>query len=970
MPASQRRSGRLARNVSLSLTAMAVVASPLAVVTLPGSALAASPARSTSAAGAEGMATAPSTPKVREYPLTDRNRQGAVSTRSTGGSTGERLSVLSTPRPVSGYGVIGATWEGPRPEGLRFAVRTQTGNGQWTPWQTLHGGDCPCATCVAGRAASSHGPNAGTQEFENARPGTDPLAVGDVDQVQVRVTSPGGELPGDLSVSVVDPEPTVTGPGAAAPDNSSSTRTTSNIAARAAETKAPKPTIFTRAQWGADEGMRSGSPSYGTIRAGFVHHTVNANEYTKEQVPAIIRGIYAYHTQSRGWSDIGYNFLVDRFGRIWEGRYGGMAKPVIGAHTYGYNHLAFAASAIGNFDVVEPPTEMLDAYGRLFAWKLDLHDIGAKSTQNLDGKEFPAINGHRDVGQTACPGKYLYAKLPGIRTRAARIQADAREGVVTSPTPTPTPTPTPKPTPTPTPTPTTPPNPPGPGVARDLDGDGLLDLLVRDRSTGLLQLLGGDAGPALPARASTNIRPDRVDLVAGVGDVTGDGRPDLLNRVRRSGLTQVRPGLANGLFGKPLESSLTGRFAGADLIAGAGDLIGNRRPDLVVRDAATKQLFVHPGRPGAQWGAGQLVLERARSLRSLTAAGDLDSDGRDDLIAVTGSKLVLYPGLGDGRLGPARVMSRDWGSQDLTVAGQDLTGDGEPDLLARDRVTGLIWMYALDGDGRLGPRFGGWADWQDLADVTAIGTDAAGAVRLVARTTSGGFVAGTSRGTSWFRQPSATGRNLGGSDYIQLVGDWDNDGLADVMSRSADTGNVYLFRGRGDGQLSGRSRLWSGWTDKRDLVVTADLNGDELPDMVARDIADGALYVYPSDGNGGKQRRYQARSHLFPIDRITPAGFWNDDEVRDLIIRRARGKELYLLPGRPNGTLGRPVRLTESFEAYDKVVGVGDFDSDGHPDLVATETATGRLWLFRGNANGLGDGEYLATRLKGYDLIG
>ena len=96
---------------------------------------------------------------------------------------------------------------------------------------------------------------------------------------------------------------------------------------------------------------------YGTIKAGFVHHTVNANDYTAEQVPAIIRGIYAYHTQSRGWSDIGYNFLVDRFGRIWEGRYGGVDRPVVGAHTLNYNEESFAMSAIGNFETAQPSAE-------------------------------------------------------------------------------------------------------------------------------------------------------------------------------------------------------------------------------------------------------------------------------------------------------------------------------------------------------------------------------------------------------------------------------------------------------------------------------------------------------------------------------------------------------------------------------------------------------------------------------------
>ena len=119
----------------------------------------------------------------------------------------------------------------------------------------------------------------------------------------------------------------------------------------------PKPQIFSRAQWGADEKLREQSaPSYGTIKTGFVHHTVNANDYSRDDVPKLLRSIYAYHVEARGWRDIGYNFLVDRFGRIWEGRWGGVNKAVVGAHTLGYNEVGFAMSAIGNFEEVQPPS--------------------------------------------------------------------------------------------------------------------------------------------------------------------------------------------------------------------------------------------------------------------------------------------------------------------------------------------------------------------------------------------------------------------------------------------------------------------------------------------------------------------------------------------------------------------------------------------------------------------------------------
>ncbi|MGH8969758.1 MAG: N-acetylmuramoyl-L-alanine amidase, partial [Actinomycetes bacterium] len=148
-------------------------------------------------------------------------------------------------------------------------------------------------------------------------------------------------------------------------------------------------------------------------------------------VPRIIRGIYAYHTKSNGWSDVGYNFLVDRFGRLWEGRYGGISRAVIGAHSGGFNENTFGVSAIGNFDSAGAPAAMVDSIARLMAWKLSLHyrnptgkttltsagggtsryGAGTKVVKNV-------ISAHRNVGYTACPGKYLYARMSTIRSKA------------------------------------------------------------------------------------------------------------------------------------------------------------------------------------------------------------------------------------------------------------------------------------------------------------------------------------------------------------------------------------------------------------------------------------------------------------------------------------------------------------------------------------------------------------------------
>jgi hypothetical protein len=219
-------------------------------------------------------------------------------------------------------------------------------------------------------------------------------------------------------------------PGSSAADANASRRAPL-ASARAA---AVVPPIGTRASWGADERLRSAAPRYtGQLQAGFVHHTVSANNYSAAAVPKMIRGIYAYHTRSNHWSDIGYNFLVDRFGRLWEGRAGGVTANVLGAHTGGFNSNSFAVSAIGDFSKVAAPPEMVDAIARLLAWKLSLNFRDPNGTTVLVSEgggtsryragtpvTFNVISGHRDAGNTQCPGTNLYAQLPTIRALATQ----------------------------------------------------------------------------------------------------------------------------------------------------------------------------------------------------------------------------------------------------------------------------------------------------------------------------------------------------------------------------------------------------------------------------------------------------------------------------------------------------------------------------------------------------------------------
>ena len=190
---------------------------------------------------------------------------------------------------------------------------------------------------------------------------------------------------------------------------------------------AGSPLILSRLAWRANERIRRGRPEYAdTARFAVVHHTAGSNTYTRAQSAAIVRGIQRYHVLGNGWDDIGYNFLVDKYGQIFEGRFGGVDRNVVGAHAQGFNEGSVGVALIGNYDVgggVTPAARA--ALIRLLAWRLDVAHVDPLtvfSWPSGGNPRFPAgvpvtlrsIAGHRDTGFTSCPGSRLYSELNSI----------------------------------------------------------------------------------------------------------------------------------------------------------------------------------------------------------------------------------------------------------------------------------------------------------------------------------------------------------------------------------------------------------------------------------------------------------------------------------------------------------------------------------------------------------------------------
>jgi len=315
-------------------------------------------------------------------------------------------------RVSAGAEMLGLTWHGDAD--ARFSVRAFDGT-SWTEWLALDDNTGQQPDGKGTSRALTAGPAWLARDFHLA---------------EVRVDQ---GAPGVVEVHALDVASTSSGGFALGP--------------RAAGAVVAPPFIASRADWGADESWRNmypncTTPDYAsTVDFAVIHHTVNSNNYGPGDSAGLIRGIYYFHTHSNGWCDIGYNFLIDRFGQIFEGRFGGGHKAVIGAHAGGFNTGSTGVAMLGDYDAAPVPAAAYGALRNLLAWKLKYHGIdplGTATHRVADSDcncqkwppgtvvTIPTIVGHRDVDSTGCPGSNLYPLLPQLRRDVAAIVNAAR----------------------------------------------------------------------------------------------------------------------------------------------------------------------------------------------------------------------------------------------------------------------------------------------------------------------------------------------------------------------------------------------------------------------------------------------------------------------------------------------------------------------------------------------------------------
>jgi N-acetylmuramoyl-L-alanine amidase len=301
---------------------------------------------------------------------------------------GGRMLAGATPR----FDMVGLHWRGPG----SVEFRTRSVGGRWSGWRRA----APEAEDV---------PNDGTAEARAAsgwRLGN-PYWTGDSGRIAYRLH---GRVTGLRAYFINSPD--------------------ERIPLRRLSL-AGSPRIISRLAWGANEAIRRAPPQYApSLQLALVHHTAGTNSYSASQSAAIVRGIEVYHVKGNGWNDIGYNFLVDKYGQVFEGRFGGVDKNVVGAHAEGFNTGSVGVALLGTYSVTAPTAAAKNALVNLLAWRLDLAHVDPLSSVTVTSggnARFPtgtpvflrAVSGHRDTGFTTCPGAALYAQLGALARQAA-----------------------------------------------------------------------------------------------------------------------------------------------------------------------------------------------------------------------------------------------------------------------------------------------------------------------------------------------------------------------------------------------------------------------------------------------------------------------------------------------------------------------------------------------------------------------
>ena len=833
-------------------------------------------------------------------------------------------------------------------QGVTVSVRSRD-HGRWGTWTEV--------------GLSDSAPDPGTAEAAQAKVATEPVGVAGSEQVQIRVSARKATARLDrLEATFVDG-------GTSAADAS-----LASTPAATASAAATKPALITRAQWGADESLRNCGPDYvDKVKGAIVHHTVNTNTYSADQAAGLVRGIYAYHVNGNGWCDIGYQFLVDRFGRLYEGRFGGDYKNVVGAQAQGFNMQSFGISSIANHDpgtsgAAAPSSAVLSAIGKLIGWKAWLNGwdpstsvsyTSAGSSRWDEGTVItkPRVSGHRDFNLTTCPGDLMFSKLSSIRSTAtasyraglADVAAVATNVVETYGKPA--------------------------GTSISLAGRGY------GHGRGMSQY--GAYGAALSGLTNAQIT---SFYYPGTTRVTTAGNPSI--RVR---LSEIGSGGTQVVYASGLAATDGTRTVSLSKKTATGAQVTRWR---VVPSGSGLSLQWNDG--GWKTLSGWSALAVPITFQNATAHSVrlvLFGNGKRDY---RGSVRTHRVGSGASSVNVVPLQSYLQG-----VVPAEMPPSWSPEALQAQAVAARTYVLRLKASAASGQIYDtcdttacqvyrGGAEWTSTGSAVQrewpTSTAAVAATSGVALTSGGSWIlaefsasnGGQTVASSLAYQKSfpdpydgiPSGSPSTWSKTISLTtiqNAYPGIGTFRGLQVNARNGiswwggrstSVTVLGSSGSTKVTGdqfrstmglRSTWWTVSTAPATSRATfpKDVSSDTLGDLLAVDAA-GSLHVLRGNGAGGFSP-VTTGAGWGDYDLVTSAGSWTSDNRHDVLARR--GGTLYVYPGDANGRLLPRYKLSTEFADVNLLLGMGDLSGDKHPDLVSRRT-DGTLWLHRSDGAG------------------
>lgn len=911
----------------------------------------------------------------------------SVAPQGSSGTTGDPV-VAATRVDGVDFDVAGVTFDRTPPAGTRVEVRTHDASG-WSGWVTLD-------------MEEDDAPDPGSADARRARPGTAPLAAAGSDAADIRVTTPDGSVPSGLRASLVD--------GGDSPADAALTPPPGSAVAAVT-----RPTFITRAQWGADESIRTcDGERLSGFKAVVVHHTVNSNTYSADQVPALIRSMYAFHVKSRGWCDLGYQVLVDRFGRAYEGRKGSLSAFVMGAQVGGFNADTTGVSVIGDFMSVPLSSAAASTVTKVAAWEADRSHFDPSTSVTLTSAGSsrykagvtvtkPRLMGHRDLSLTECPGDKAYAQVAGIRTNAGSIWRAGQWRTLSAQS------------------------------ARQvfaIPGSGSFALSGRGYGHGVGLSQWGAYGAATrgltwqqiaafyypgttaAAQGNPNVRvwlsalgTGSVRFAPQSGLVVSDGvRTAKLAsahwRVVVSGSTQT----LQFLSGSTWVSSSTWRGSTRVFTFSRGATpIRTVLPSGTLRDyAGTIRTQPSAGRPlavnvlptetylrsvvpsemPAGWPAAALRSQAvaARSFVAYQRAG-----AATKAYDTCDSTCQVYNGTADYTA--AGALKRTWSDTRSTAAvgataGTVLTYGGKPALThfsasngGRTVAGSQPYLVArtdpYDGAVASSSNPSQWSTSVDTARLRSAypGVGTPTYLTIVSRTGGGGTGTWGGRVASVVVSGTRGSVTVSGEAFRTAAGlrsTWWTVTTAPQRSASysprdvtgdrlpdaviPSNGGLLALRYTGSLSFTPTTISTSATTGMKTVAAVGALDQDSLGDVVAVG-TDGTAWLYPGLGSRGLDAGRRAIAHGWTdVNLVIGVGDWNGDGYTDVLTRTTSG-ELLLWAGNGTGALRSAGRVGTGWQTLAQIT-TGDFDGDGRVDLLGVRASDGALVLWSGTGTG------------------